>query len=283
MQRILVTYADSNFEKAAERLIEEAKRTDFFQQYYSYKKSDLAESVLQSSLLRCEKGGGYWSWKPSLILKTFEQLSLGDIVVYVDAGCQLYKQNEWNKFFKILQTYDSIFFNLYSPLKKWIKIETLDYFRHEKLFDEKWKDEFMFAGGVFIIKKTDLNIRLMQKWHSIMFTHPELVIDINPEERDKESTCFIEHRHDQSILTLLLYNYMDDFKIKALWQNFENPSPFGQAIFAARNENFKEIEIKPINKISYIYWHNLRLPIIYFVRSVKNKLHSLLTFFFKRK
>jgi hypothetical protein len=283
MQRVLVTYADSNFEKAAERLIEEAKKTDFFQQYFSYNKSDLPESVLKSSLLRYKKGGGYWSWKPSLVLKTFEKLSMGDILVYMDAGCQLYKHKEWNKFSKILLTYDSIFFNLYSPINNYVKRETLDFFRNEDLFVDKWNNNNIFAGGVFILKKTELNIRLMQKWHSIMFTHPELVLDINPQERDKELPCFIEHRHDQSILTLLLYNYIDEYKIKLLWENFENRSPFGQAIFAARNKDSKEIKIKPINIISFIYWHNLRLPIIYFVKSVKNNLSSLLKSILREK
>lgn len=269
MEFFLTTYADSNFQHASDRLISEAKSIALFQSCISYSRIDLTNEMLQSPLLEYEKGGGYWSWKPYVVLKTFESMEIGDVLVYVDAGCQLYRHKEWYKFQKILLSFDSIFFNIQAPIERWVKRDVLNYFRERNMFNEKWINDNLFAGGVFFIKKTDSNIDLMKLWHSIMFSNHKLLLDVSLDEKIYESSNFIEHRHDQSVLSILLYNFIDKCNVRALPANFEVPSPFGQAIFAARNNTANIIELKS-NFLSYTFWYKFYIPVFCFFKKCVN-------------
>jgi hypothetical protein len=40
-------------------------------------------------ILREQRGGGYWIWKPYIIKKHLDKINDNDILIYMDAGCSI--------------------------------------------------------------------------------------------------------------------------------------------------------------------------------------------------
>ena len=58
---------------------------------------------------------------------------------------------------------------------------------------------------IFIIKKCPHSVELVEKWYDIMSNHYHL-IDDSPSFLPNDHS-FVEHRHDQSVFSLLRYKY----------------------------------------------------------------------------
>ena len=117
MANILISYGDSNFSNSLDRLIEQAKELNLFDEIKTYTPKDIPIYIKSSPLFAFEKGGGYWIWKPYIIYHTLKKCQLGDIVYYVDAGCSINKNSkEWNSFQCNLQHYNAIFFQYRSNI-----------------------------------------------------------------------------------------------------------------------------------------------------------------------
>jgi hypothetical protein len=84
----LVTFATAEFAAARDALIESALRTGEFAHAWSWDEKRLRDdpSFAGKSLLAHRRGIGYWSWKPHIILDTLNVVPDGDVVVYYDAG-----------------------------------------------------------------------------------------------------------------------------------------------------------------------------------------------------
>lgn len=71
-----------------------------------------------------------------------------------------------------------------------------------------------------------------------MLMKPDLVRDVAISERKYELSCFIENRHDQTLLSALIYRYLGSGCggfIADRWEHVENQSLFrSQAIRAMR-------------------------------------------------
>lgn len=87
--KFLITYGNQNYQKAKERLILEAHQTQQFDVIKAYGPEDLPPQITSNPLFMCEKGGGYWIWKSYIIHDMLSQIKENDIIIYVDAGCNL--------------------------------------------------------------------------------------------------------------------------------------------------------------------------------------------------
>ena len=139
------------------------------------------------------------------------------VIVYADAGCRLQpNMEEWKKWFNIMMQSD-VLLTAYRPdfdygwqnyfhtssvqIKTWTKKTTIIFF--DRLYGAKyWHNYRKILGGMVIVKNQSPLIRL---WLEITFQHPELVMDPIDAELQDQDSCFVEHRHDQSILTPLAY------------------------------------------------------------------------------
>ena len=227
--KFLITYGNQNYQKAKERLILEAHQTQQFDVIKAYGPEDLPPQITSNPLFMCEKGGGYWIWKSYIIHDMLSQIKENDIIIYVDAGCNLYPTDQWNHYFAIMQKYDLLAFCINCINKRFIKKDVIEYFTPNN--GETWKHFYQIAGGILFVKKTDFSLNFTLNWKELSSSN--LVADVPPERLANENKGFIGHRHDQAILTGLIYQHMSTHKIKIIWNDFESLRP-GQAIHASR-------------------------------------------------
>lgn len=233
MKTIFISYGNQAFKKSLKRIGKEAKSLNLFDKIILYTPKDLPYSIKSSPLMTYNKGGGYWVWKPFIIWKTLQDYGNDAVVIYSDAGNSLFKHKDWNKYLEKIQDYDTIVFKYHnnfdygwsnfgttsSEIKYWTKKNTLKYF--DSLFSSSdWEENNKIMGG-FIVVKNDKN-SLIQQWLNISLLYPELIIDPSGNELVDQYDFFIEHRHDQSILTPLSYFYQTKNEVLILEESAES-------------------------------------------------------------
>lgn len=215
MRKIFITYADQKFELSKKQLLKEAKSLGLFDAVIGYSPDDLPPFIQASPLMAYSRGGGYWVWKPWIIWKTMQDFP-DAIVVYVDAGCTLHNTPQWQEWFDMMETTDTLvtayrkdfdygwetsFHTNSVAIGDWTKKNTLEYF--DKLFgNADWHQKNKIWGGAIITKRES---PLIKMWLDITLFYPYLVIDPIGDEEVQQNENYIQHRHDQSILTPLAY------------------------------------------------------------------------------
>lgn len=160
-KKIFITYGNQPFRDTLKRIKREAKSLGIFDQVIAYTEKDLSEEVLSSPLMRYSRGGGYWVWKPDVILKTMQAYP-DALIVYTDAGCSLNKNiEEWNKWFQLMRSNDvlvqayqpetdygwnAIFGTSSTAIATWTKKQTIDYFDN-RIGTDKWHNFNKIWGG----------------------------------------------------------------------------------------------------------------------------------------
>lgn len=204
----LCSFGDSRYKASRERLQEQAEDFDLFETIHLYNEYDLSESFRQNfqEQLRADvRGFGYWVWKPRIILDTLEKIDNGDILLYMDMGCHLNSRGKE----KLLAYWEEVKHNecgfLVSQLEEerkecfWTKGDLLDYFR---MRGEKDIYSPQYQTGILFIRKEPKTVSLIQSWLDVYYEDFHLTDDTP--SRSLNEPGFVEHRHDQSILSLLL-------------------------------------------------------------------------------
>lgn len=271
-KKIFVTYGNSNYYKSLKRIAKEAKTSGEFDEIFIFTDKELPEEITSHELFQYKRGGGYWLWKPYICLKVLERCDESDIVVYSDCGNKIYRHNQWNCFFEKMENYKGIFFYHGAVMDKWCR----------KSLIKKYKDSipcigymYQLQSGFFIFSKRCQSI--MEEWYKVMRNHPEFVIDASQLEKKYESPYFIESRHDQSVLSCVVYDNWD----KDIWvtrQRSERYHRRGQAVFNAR---ISDDSVRSTIKYEPIHILILRLFLIVPYREAKMKLFHLITHLYK--
>lgn len=147
------------------------------------------------------RGYGYWIWKPYLIKKLMETLDDDDVILYIDSGCQLnYNGIERLEFYyqKALE-YGGVCFRLTHHEFKFTKMDT--YRRVFPTGDEFNNDQF--SATSMLLKCSDENKKFVDEWYSICVEKSYHYVDDTPSV-EENSEIFVDHRHDQSIFSLLV-------------------------------------------------------------------------------
>lgn len=269
MKKYFITYGDSNYENAKKRICNQAKKVNEFDEIIPYGREHLSKELKASKIINIKRGGGLWSWKPDIILSTIENAQIGDIIIYCDAGCSLYKSNEWTKIWNTLKHYDIIAQRIFQKNISWTRKEIIDYFRCNGKY---WLYNFQYQATI-ILKVTEFTRDFIKEWRDIMIEHPEFVMDVPKQKIKEQLPGFIENRHDQAVYSALLYKYLNNVnfknKIFTQWEHVEDYDPFfKQAIRATRlrhgeNENFKRKILAVLKSIikNYIFKPFYYVPI----------------------
>ena len=153
------------------------------------------------------RGWGYWIWKPFLILKYITRLNPGDIIFYLDAGCEILPENaaKFEPLIAHVAQHGNAFFD-YSRyaifnLAFWSKQSLLEEVQREFGVLDWLRTPKIWAGG-FGLAKSDANIALLRDWLWLATKDDYHFVDDTP-SRVPQVYPFLEHRHDQSILSAL--------------------------------------------------------------------------------
>jgi hypothetical protein len=87
-------------------------------------------------------------------------------------------------------------------MKNWCKMDVIHkYNMMNKVFQENAEDCW---AGALMIKKTETTIKYIQEWLTMCCTYEDITDTKSIRENHE---AFIEHRHDQSLLSIVLHKY----------------------------------------------------------------------------
>lgn len=196
---------------AGNRIINQAKRTELFDEYKLYTDNDLKNDKQfwekhGNFIIKNKKGFGLWLWKPYIIKKSMDTLKDGDILLYLDAGIEIdfRKKQFLRKKFEIVKK-DYIIgtkaLNRFGPEKKWCK---MDLILHLDTLDNKYLNTQQRQGGTNMFLVCEKTRNFVKEWYNIACNYH--LLNDSP-SKNKNLKCFKEHRHDQSIFSLLSKKY----------------------------------------------------------------------------
>jgi hypothetical protein len=157
------------------------------------------------------RGYGYWLWKPHIIKKMMDKMKENDVLIYADAGCHLnLTQPAINRLYEYVSILDGsplgiLSFQMEHLEYKYTKRETID-----AVFEKDENTPHTTTGQCMatavILRKTPHSVQVVDEWARLSQIY-SIVNDDKHKERRPEVSGFIDHRHDQSILSLLVKKY----------------------------------------------------------------------------
>lgn len=190
--------------RAARRLGREAVATGWFSNVVVIHEEhvemlDPSFFTSRKELFRSDSPGfGYWSWKPFILERYLSHPSLAaDAIIYLDAGCHLNVTPQSTRRFKenvhhALENGGTFFSMVQHSQGDWISDEAATYLAltaEESLLPQ-------VVSGTFILRNDDENRELTSRWlHLSQIKDGRLLASKSP-----------NHRHDQSLLSYLVYN-----------------------------------------------------------------------------
>jgi hypothetical protein len=199
-----VTYGDIRYQQAKQRLVSEAHQFGF-DHVCAYGRVDLPKSFVNktSPWINHKKGGGYWIWKPYILKNAFEKLNDGDILIYLDAGCQLNKagKKRYEEYIALAKANTgSLGFVLTGkPEVAYCNDAVFSHFNINKYADLQENNQIAATCLVFI--KNDFTATLIEEFYQMALNYPQLFS--NSLNKITTRPDFIGHRHDQAIFSIL--------------------------------------------------------------------------------
>jgi len=209
MKKILITFGDHKYYGTMKNLEKTAKEIGGVDEVFQYTKEWLQTTEFwkkNSFILDRPRGAGYWIWKPFIILETMtNRMNSDDIVMYADAGMEVI--NNMSSLFDIANKEDKLVFRLAGKHKNktWTK---KDCFVLMKCNESKYWDTIQTTASYHLWKKTEQNIKFLKEYQKYL-RDPRIVTD-EPNMTGPNFLEFKDHRHDQSVLSLLTIR--DNFK-----------------------------------------------------------------------
>ena len=170
-----------------------------------FKKESLDKNFVHkhSDILNLPRGGGYWLWKPYIINETLRKIKDNDLVFYLDS--KYYFIEEFTElYYDYMNNHDILIWNNLPgcpkyPFKVLCKMDTIIKYNAEDMI--KYNIEEYWAGAI-IIKNNNFTKNIISQWLDMCCIYEDITDtdSINPNIEG-----FIEHRHDQSLLGILLY------------------------------------------------------------------------------
>lgn len=211
-KRIFLTFGGPtyNYRNRSKIVTEQAKKCNWFTDCIGLNDDFLRLSPFFATshmefLETNQRGYGFWLWKPYIIKTFLDKLREGDVLVYADAGCTNNPTGSprFNEYLNILDTnednYGIISFQLnLSEIKysKRLLLETIDATEHMATSGQ------CIATSI-IIKKNSHSTAVIDKWWELAEKY-DLINDVR---MPHENLQFIDHRHDQSIFSVLVKKY----------------------------------------------------------------------------
>lgn len=193
-----------NFYDAGNRLINQAKNLNLFNKTILYTDESLKKDIefwnQHSTFIENNKRGyGYWLWKSYIIKKTMETMNDGDILLYLDCGCEIdiRKKKEIKKKIELVKS--EIIIGTHTPFieKEWSK---MDLIKKMNMLDDAYLNSNQRQAGASLFLICDKTRNIVNQWYELSCDYHNI--------NDAPSTTpnfneFKEHRHDQSVFSLL--------------------------------------------------------------------------------
>jgi hypothetical protein len=153
-------------------------------------------------------GFGFYSWKPIIILDVMKKIKKGDVVLYHDGGRKEYEygfRKDINKLVnKVIKEHNGVGVGIGEwPHHLLCKKEC---FIEMGCDESRYWNLKQVAANWSIWENNPLSLEILNEWKKWCFD-PIGVIDDEYQNIQSEYPDFIGHRHDQAILTNIIYKY----------------------------------------------------------------------------
>ncbi len=242
--------------------------TDFSEPQLAVTKSALEHGARQVSMWRPEdlrrtsfyerhrdildrpRGAGYWLWKPYVILAELEKLRDGDVLIYTDCGKPenplvisrpLAVLAQWSRDHCGGMT-PGVYVPHFGRNAVWTKGEC---FSVMNCNSRLYHDHPQMAATFSVWEKHEASLDFVRTWLS-WCTVPAALVDDQIDPAIPNAPDFCDHRHDQSILTLLAIKR--GLKcIGAPWEEHKHPKKIDSLIdrIEGRAKVFSHAELFP--------------------------------------
>jgi hypothetical protein len=199
---------EQNYYDATERLYNQAKNICLFDNITVYTDRDLKMDdefwrKHNEFIENNKRGYGYWLWKPYIIKKTMEKMEDGDILLYLDCGCEIDIRNSKNfkYYFELVKKYYIIGTTTGCKESDFNKTDLLLFL---DMVDNKYLNSEQQQAGASLFYVFDKTRKLVNEWYEVCCNYH--FIDDSPSICEN-SYGFVEHRHDQSVFSLLIKKY----------------------------------------------------------------------------
>lgn len=203
MKKYHINYAKGRYLEAQKYCSESARRVGF-DEVISYSPEDIDIDFYEKNknILSQIRGAGYWLWKPYFLNKTLEKMNVGDLLVYSDSG-SFYQTSPQPLIDLILNDPNGV---LSFELKGLIEnvYTKRDTFVLMDLDKPKYTESSQREATYIWLIKNDFTVNLIKEY--LEYAQNERIItDIVSENKNYD--VFKDHRHDQSIWSLLCKKY----------------------------------------------------------------------------
>jgi hypothetical protein len=204
-----ITFATPDHLTFAEANVKSALEVGGFDTAKIYTMNDIDDYFKSKNahILNQPRGSGFWIWKPYIILKKLLEIEEGDILCYNDS------KYLWLKNIRQLETdvltgknigiYKNKPNELATIEKEFTKFDAfaLMNITHENNFRNNVLNTNQVWGGFILLRKTFNPIRFVGEW--LTYVQDQRIVTDNPSIFGPENSSFRDHRHDQSVLSLL--------------------------------------------------------------------------------
>lgn len=206
-----ISYASRHFKNRFNNINFEGKNCGFFDNFQCYDETNIDNDFkdkLKDVWNMSTRGGGYWIWKPKIILDKLKKINDNDILVYIDSGCTINNTQtskmRFNDYINMVNSHWTGFLrfeltHMECDLSNKYSIQYLsDYFNTD--FND-YVDSNQLMTTVLVIRKNKFTMDFFSKNLEIVEKNPYIHTDIYTKENEK-------HHHDQSLMSLL-YKHMN--------------------------------------------------------------------------
>jgi len=209
MRLHFINYSDAKYAAIQDQMNARAALSRQFDTVRGYCREWLKSTTFyreHKTLLDMPRGGGYWTWKPYILLDALSLADAGDLVVYQDCGDECRSFADLRARVVALMLTRDILLTRGTPGNgkffrnaNWTKRDCFVVMGCDSA--EYWNAPQVEAG-IIVAKKTPRAVGLLAEWLHFC-TMPQVVSDDPNIFSLPNLPGFRDHRHDQSILTNL--------------------------------------------------------------------------------
>jgi hypothetical protein len=237
MKKIIISFATNQKWYRAQKILNESAKRIGFNGCISYTdKADWQFITKYKNIIEETRGFGYWQWKSIILLDAMKQVEYGDIVAYIDSGNTII--SNLNTIFNKCEKQEIVLFDnrdgnyqqTTHKNKEWTKRDT---FVLMECDEEKYYNASQVNASYQFYKKTDNTLSFLEEYNS--YCSNENIISDLPNITKENLPSFVDHRHDQSVLSLMAVKHnIELLPDPSEWGNYLNDRPYPQLFWHHR-------------------------------------------------
>jgi hypothetical protein len=238
MKKILISFATNPKWYRAQAYLNESAKKFKLNGVISYtdKSKDWEFVKKYDDIVNKTRGYGYWQWKSIILLDAMNQVNENDMIIYVDSGNIII--NSLDYIFDVCQQQDIVLFenrdgNYQGRAHRQDEWTKRDCFVLMGCDEEKYYYAPQCEGSYQIYKKTDKVMSFLKEYNE--YSSNENIISDLPNITKENLPQFIDHRHDQSIISNMAVKY--DIPLlpePSEWGNYLTNRPYPQLFWHHR-------------------------------------------------